>query len=125
MSEWKPWCCCILQYKSVSYKLRETEGLVLSILRGLIVGTMSMLTVRLAEKEGNLLVDLDQCMFGLKDPENKKLYRKATMLLTNNEYMEKYLGRKCDQEHEHQRLEGKVKLGGQWYNRTRCAQKNG
>ena len=66
-------------------------------------------------------VILDQCQFGLKDPQNGKFYRKRTRLLTNIEEM-KRLGCVCNHEHEHQRVEGQTKVGGKWVNRSRVAQ---
>ena len=67
-------------------------------------------------------VSFDQCCFGLKDPISQKLYKKGTRIITNNRYMEEYLGKKCSQDHVHEKLEGQIKIGGKWVNRTLCAQ---
>ncbi len=64
---------------------------------------------------------LDQCCFGLKDPANSKFYKKSTRLLTNA-VDHCHLKKVCDGKHEHQRIEGQVKAGGRWINRSRCAQ---
>ena len=67
-------------------------------------------------------VILDQCCFGLRDPCNHKLYRKTTRLLTNCKQVQVGMARRCDKQHEHQQLQGQVKVGGAWINRTRLAQ---
>ena len=64
---------------------------------------------------------LDQCCFGLRDPGNGKFYKKSTRLLTNA-VDHCHLQKSCDGNHEHQRIEGQVKAGGRWVNRSRCAQ---
>ena len=63
----------------------------------------------------------DQCCYGLKDPVSNKYYRKRTKIMTNSETF-KDMCCECSQDHEHERLEGKVKVGGRWVNRTRLAQ---
>ena len=77
---------------------------------------------RLRNKPQVYLADFDQCMYGSKEPISNHAYRKRTGMLTNNEYMMGLLQKKCDQNHVHQRLEGKIKVGGHWCNRTMCAQ---
>ena len=72
--------------------------------------------------EGVEQIVFDQCCFGLRDPGNGKYYRKRTRVATNNEQMVKLLDRQCNHDHDHQYLEGQVKIGGRWCNRTRCAQ---
>ena len=42
--------------------------------------------------------------------------------MTNNEYMEQFLGKRCQHDHEHERIEGKIWLGGHWVNRSQCSQ---
>lgn len=71
--------------------------------------------------DGVSAVLTDQCMFGLRDPQNRKLYRKATRFLTNSRYAT-ILERKCDGNHNHQVIEGHCKLGGVWVNRSVFAQ---
>ena len=66
-------------------------------------------------------VVLDQCCFRLVDPQNGKFYQKGTRLLTNSKHTS-HLHRTCPGNHQHQRIEGQVKLGGQWVNRSRVAQ---
>ena len=68
------------------------------------------------------MVELDQCMFGLKDPESNGLYQKGTKFMTSNEFMGQFLGKKCDHSHDHETIEGQTKVGGVWVNRSRCAQ---
>ena len=63
----------------------------------------------------------DQCMFGLKDPQNKRFYKKGTRFLTNSKFGY-LLQRKCDGNHNHQAIEGQCKCGGVWVNRSVCAQ---
>ncbi len=77
--------------------------------------------IELVESEGSFTVDLDQCCFQLRDPVSKKLYKKPTRLVTNVEGVRK-LGRKCNGKHEHEKIEGKVKVGGCWQARSLCAQ---
>ena len=77
--------------------------------------------LRLGNQRGVFHVVCDQCMFGLKDPISRKFYRKRTKIMTNCEEM-KRLERMCDHNHEHQKVEGQIKLGGSWVNRSRCAQ---
>ena len=36
--------------------------------------------------------------------------------------MARLLDRQCQHEHDHQRVEGKVRIGGVWCNRSLCAQ---
>lgn len=67
-------------------------------------------------------VVFDQCCFGLKDPVSGKPYQKGTRIITTNEYMKRLMNRRCNREHVHERLEGQIKIGGKWVNRTRCAQ---
>lgn len=66
-------------------------------------------------------VHVDQCMYGLCDPLNKRRYKKATRLLTNSQHGD-MLMRRCDGNHDHQVIEGQVKVGGRWINRSRMAQ---
>lgn len=70
---------------------------------------------------GVLTVDMDQCMHGLKDPLSHKAYKKHTRWMFNFEEMK---GLECrrDHGHEHQRIEGQIRVGGVWVNRSRCAQ---
>jgi hypothetical protein len=74
------------------------------------------------EKWEPYMVELDQCMFGLKDPESHRLYQKGTRLMTSNEFFGKFLGKRCDHSHKHEPIEGKTRVGGIWVNRSRCAQ---
>ena len=67
-------------------------------------------------------VVLDQCMFGLRDPGNYKAYKKATVLRTNCRHVQQLMGCRCDGSHEHQVLEGQVKVAGEWVPRSRVAQ---
>ena len=67
-------------------------------------------------------VVLDQCMFGLKDPCSHKHYKKATRFLTNSKHVAEGMNRRCNGQHEHQQLQGQVKVAGKWCNRTRIAQ---
>ena len=63
----------------------------------------------------------DMCMFGLKDPQTQKRYRKSTRLLTNSKYGD-MLKRKCNGKHDHQHIEGQTKCGCKWVNRSSVAQ---
>ena len=67
------------------------------------------------------VVETDQCMFGLKDPQSSKLFRKPTMFMSNSEFLG-LLQRHCTHDHDHQRIEGQTRLGGKWVNRSFCAQ---
>ena len=67
-------------------------------------------------------VVLDQCMYGLRDPCNHKHYKKATRLMTNSRHVAEGMNRRCNGRHEHQTLQGQVKVAGQWCNRTKIAQ---
>ena len=51
-----------------------------------------------------------------------KPYKKGTRIMTNKEYMEHFLGKRCQHDHEHERIEGKIWLGGHWVNRLECSQ---
>lgn len=77
---------------------------------------------KLSDHETVFDVVFDQCQFGLKDPISAKPYQKGTRVITTNKYMKEYLDKRCTHDHEHERLEGQVKLGDKWVNRTRCAQ---
>lgn len=76
---------------------------------------------KLLDSEGSFTVDLDQCCFQLRDPVSRKLYKKPTRLVTNVEGVKK-LGRNYNGKHEHEKIEGKVKVSGCWQARLRCAQ---
>ena len=76
---------------------------------------------RVMNLDGVQRVELDQCMYGMRDPQNGKLYQKSTGVLTNSKYGCR-LARKCDGNHEHQRIEGQTRVGGRWINRSVCAQ---
>lgn len=76
----------------------------------------------LEQRSGVFRIFLDQCCFGLRDPENGDYYRKPTSVLTSNECLVPLLGKTCKGDHIHQKLKGKVKVGSQWVHRTRCAQ---
>ena len=67
------------------------------------------------------VVDTCQCMFGLRDPQNHKLYKKPTTFMSNSEFLH-MLQRQCNHKHDHQRIEGQTRLGGRWINRSTCAQ---
>ena len=67
-------------------------------------------------------VVLDQFRLGLCDPDSGKRYKEATRLLTNCQVVWEGMNKQCDKTHDHQRLEGQVKVGGVWCNRTRVAQ---
>ena len=73
-------------------------------------------------KEGVGDAILDQCCFGLCDPVSGKRYKKAMRLLTICKEVLEGMNQRCGGDHEHQGLEGKVKVGGVWCNRTRLAQ---
>ena len=76
---------------------------------------------KIREATGVHEVYADQCMFGLKDPQNKMLFKKGTRFLTNSKHGH-VLHRKCDGNHTHQSIEGQCKCGGVWVNRSTCAQ---
>eukprot|EP00435_Cladocopium_sp_Y103_P018074 s4573_g4.t1 len=67
-----------------------------------------------------LSVDIDLCTAGeLKDPENGKLIKKALTIMTTSQHMVQSLqGLRCNQQHEHQVIEGQVKVNGQNMNRS-------
>lgn len=61
---------------------------------------------------------VDQCQFGLCDPESKRLYGKRTCLDCNSTPLAMLLeegGRCCHQPHEHQPVEGSVKTDNGWF----------
>ena len=64
----------------------------------------------------------DQCCFGLRDPQSGKPHKKRTRVITTNEIMKTMLDKQCSGDHEHQKLEGMIRLQGKWVSRTRCAQ---
>ena len=65
----------------------------------------------------------DMCEYGMVDRISGIPHKKETRLLGNLEIdiMGKFV-RKCSGNHDHQALEGKVKIGSEWFNRTRLAQ---
>ena len=66
-------------------------------------------------------VVVDQCMFGLKDPESHKLYRKTTALDVNDETFAKALADVARCNHapeEHEQIKGQVKVEGKWRKRS-------
>ena len=65
----------------------------------------------------------DMCEYGMVDKVNGKPHKKETRFLGNleAEIMGEFV-RKCKGNHDHQVLEGKVKLDSGWINRTRLAQ---
>ena len=67
-----------------------------------------------------LVVDVDLCVAGdLRDPENGKLIRKGlTILSTSQSMIQGLTGLRCPGNHEHQVIEGQVKVQGQWINRS-------
>ena len=78
---------------------------------------------RLLEQPNVSEVVLDMCQYGMCDRVNGKPHRKSTRLLGNlQEDVMLGLHRRCNGEHEHQPLEGRVCVGGKWHNRTRLAQ---
>ena len=69
-------------------------------------------------------VVVDQCMFGLKDPESHKLYRKTTALDVNDETLAKALADVARCNHapeEHEQIKGQVKVEGKWRKRSEMA----
>ena len=80
-------------------------------------------SVRNVEKREHVRkVAFDQCMYGLQDRVNGKAHRKATGALTNSEMIAEELQKRCDKQHEHEALEGNVKVDGKWVARTKLAQ---
>ena len=65
----------------------------------------------------------DMCEYGMVDRISGQPHKKETRVVGNFEtdIMEKFV-RKCLGNHEHQVLEGKVKVGSEWVNRTKLAQ---
>ena len=57
------------------------------------------------------MVELDQCMFGLKDPESNGLYQKGTKFMTSNEVMGKISGKNVTTLMTMNPSKGKLKLG--------------
>ena len=77
----------------------------------------------LESKEGVTKVHFDMCEYGMKDRVSGKPHKKATSFLGNlRESIMQGFVRKCSGSHDHQTLEGKVKVDGEWVNRTRLAQ---
>jgi hypothetical protein len=69
---------------------------------------------KLAEDEGTLAIDFEQCMFGLGtniDDIGKRRVKKSTRILTNIQGLAG-LGIRCDKNHEHLNCLGHVKVGG-------------
>ena len=63
-------------------------------------------------------------MFGLKDPESHKLYRKTTALDVNDETFAKALADVARCNHapeEHEQIKGQVKVEGKWRKRSEMA----
>eukprot|EP00435_Cladocopium_sp_Y103_P014084 s526_g3.t1 len=55
----------------------------------------------------------DMCQFGLRIPKTNKFLRKSSQLLTSSRQMFHVLhGRKCADQHDHQRIEGSVRIHG-------------
>ena len=80
-------------------------------------------SVQNVEKHAHVYkVAFDQCMYGLRDRVSDKLHRKATGVLTNSEMIARELQLRCDKLHEHEPLEGNVKVDGHWVSRTSLAQ---
>ena len=51
------------------------------------------------------------------------MYKKGTRILSSfDECVMEHFNRRCTGDHEHQVLEGKVRIGNEWINRTRLAQ---
>ena len=64
-----------------------------------------------------LMVATDQCQFGLRSDQGG-IHKKSTGFLTTNPYIVKELDRRCDGQHEHEQILGKVN----GVNRSRRAQ---
>ncbi len=65
----------------------------------------------------------DMCAFGMCDRVSGILHKKGTRILSSFDGdVMKHFNRRCTGDHEHQVLEGKVKIGNEWINRTRLAQ---
>ena len=77
---------------------------------------------RILGQKGVQLVEFDQCAFGLRDPQNGKLYKKRTRVMPNCSELIEGLNVQCDHQHDHQSIEGKTRLEGKWVNRSSCAQ---
>ena len=62
------------------------------------------------------VMKIDQCQYGLKDPQNGLLHQKSTGLLLSSHYMKQHLCRRCDHSHDHQQLEGRsrTRVAEQW-----------
>ena len=71
-----------------------------------------------------LNVDIDLCVAGeLKDPESGKLMKKGlTILTTSQELINHLKGLRCTGNHEHQPIEGSVKVNGASMNRSRFSE---
>ena len=78
--------------------------------------------MKLADMSGVSDVTFDQCMYGLREPESERRYQKTTRIRTNCRHVLEKMGRRCDGKHSHQKLEGQVRVGGQWCRRTSLAQ---
>ena len=67
-----------------------------------------------------LAVDVDLCVAGnLQDPTTQKPIRKTLTILSSSAILVKELtGLRCPGHHEHQVIEGQVKVKGQWMNRS-------
>ena len=62
------------------------------------------------------VMKIDQCQYGLKDPQNGLPHQKSTGLLLSSHYMKQHLCRRCDHSHDHQQLEGRsrTRVAEQW-----------
>ena len=80
--------------------------------------------LRLARLHGHDLdfVDLDQCAFGLGDPETGLAYKKATRLLVSRPWRYVELGRRCRCRRPHQQLSGSTRYRGVIRRRTCLAE---
>ena len=76
----------------------------------------------IAEMPNVLVTSADQCQYGLKDRISRKPHKKHSKFMTNSNNIAKRLSKRCSGNHEHQVLEGKVKIGGESISRTKLAE---
>jgi Asp-tRNA(Asn)/Glu-tRNA(Gln) amidotransferase C subunit len=70
--------------------------------------------------QGTYAAQFDMCKVGeLKDPQNQKLIKKGMQInTTSQQFYFHFHGRKCNQQHEHQTLEGSTIHKGERIQRT-------
>ena len=72
---------------------------------------------KLIQRSDVYSVTVDQCSFGLRDPESGHHYKKPTRIIGNLPSLSR-LEVRCDGTHEHTQVIGKVCVNGKWTSRS-------